>query len=299
MKQIELFGKTIDARDYLCSSNKDKVEKGNASLRLYVKITDVCMASCKFCANECSKDYGKIDFKKLEYVVRYLDNNKYLSGISITGGEPMTNPNTLNSLINLLFEINPNMDICISTNGMNIREFEHFDNINRVEAIHISRHHYDDEKNNEIFGSTMAKAKDIMYLQDKLDDKKIININTMIMKSGINCLEEIKKNLDFVGELGVYKNGFVSLMKNNNYSKENFINYNSIFDNLDENFFTGNHFYSEKYCECIDGVYLTSNHKIVEYYARMIKECDCPYVRQLVYTSSNHVTLGFNGQKIY
>ena len=48
------------------------------------------------------------------------------------------------------------------------------------------------------------------------------------MKSGICSLEEIKKNLDFVGDIGVYKNGFVSLMKNNSYSVENYINYNEI-----------------------------------------------------------------------
>ena len=107
----------------------------------------------------------------------------------------------------------------------------------------------DDGVNNEIFKTdTIATTEDIIDLQEFLDDKKIININTMVMKGYIDSLKEIKKMLNYVGETGVYKNGFVSLMKCNDYSKEKFINFNDIFNNLDENFFKGHHFYSKNYC---------------------------------------------------
>ena len=121
----------------------------------------------------------------------------------------------------------------------------------------------------------------------------------MVMKGYINNLSSIKKMLDYVGDIGVYKNGFVSLMKCNDYSKEHFINFNDIFNSLDENFFLGHHFYSGEYCECVDGLYLSSNNKLVEYYARMVKECNCPYTTQLVYTSDNRLTAGFGKKLLY
>ena len=42
---------------------------------------------------------------------------------------------------------------------------------------------------------------------------------------------------------------------------------------------------------------LLNPNKLVEYYVRMVKDVDCPYTTQLVYTSDNKVTSGF-GKKI-
>ena len=69
------------------------------------------------------------------------------------------------------------------------------------------------------------------------------------MKDYIDSLEEIENMLDYVGELGVYKNGFVSLMKCNDFAKEHFINFNDIFNNLNKYFFKGHHFYSRALVE--------------------------------------------------
>lgn len=300
MKKIELFGHELIVRDSLCTTNTDVLKIVNPSLRLYIKLTDVCNANCLFCANGETKDFGDIDFSKLEFIIRYLLDKNLLHGISITGGEPMVNPDKMNDLLNLIYGIEPNMEVAISTNGFNLREFVNMEYVNNLESIHISRHHYEDRINENIFGSKLvANTDDIIYLLESLDDKRIININTMVMKGYINNLFEIKKMLDYVGDIGVYKNGFVSLMKCNDYSKEHFINFNDIFNSLDENFFLGHHFYSGEYCECVDGLYLSSNNKLVEYYARMVKECNCPYTTQLVYTSDNRLTAGFGKKLLY
>lgn len=300
MKNLSIFDQTITVRDYVCSHSPKLEVKALPSLRLYIKLTDDCNANCKFCANNNSKDFGKLDFAKLEFVIRYLFDRGILHGISITGGEPMLYPEKVNALCNLIYAINPNMELQVSTNGVNLKEFKNFENVNKLESIHISRHHYLDDKNKEIFGcQNVAKSQDIMDLQEFLDDKKIININTIVMKDYIDSLKEIKKMLDYVGELGVYKNGFVSLMKCNEYAKDNFINFNEIFNHLDSCFFKGHHFYSKTYCECIDGIYLTKYQKLVEYYARMVKECNYPYVTQLVYTSDNQLKSGFSGKVLY
>ena len=300
MKNIELFNEEIFVRDSLCGPTPTSRYEVEPALRLYIKVTDYCNANCKFCANGSCTDFGKIDLEKLEFVIRYLKDNNRLHSISLTGGEPMINPDLVNKILNLIWSIDSRIEVQISTNGLNLREISNFDNPNNLESIHISRHHYDDNKNIEIFDSnSIATTSDIMFLQKFLTNKKIININTVSIKGYIDNLKEIKNMLDYVGETGVYKNGFVSLMKCNQYAEEHFININDIFNNLDSNFLITNRFYSSEYCECIDGIYTSSNGKFVEFYARMVKECNCPYVNQLVYTSDNKVTAGFSGKVLY
>ncbi len=300
MQTINLFGHDIIVRDTLCSTVKGDVKAANPSLRLYIKLTDACNAECLFCANRESRDFGTLDFRRLEFVIRYLLDRGLLHGISITGGEPMINPDKMSTLLNLIYSIDPNLEVAISTNGYKLRSFLDMEHVNKLESIHISRHHYLDDVNYRVFGSRdIASTEDIMYLQDGLEDKRIININTLVMKDYIEDLAGIKRMLDYVGDVGVYKNGFVSLMKCNKFSRDHFINFNDIFSHLDESFYLGHHFYNGEYCECVDGMYLGNNDKMVEFYARMVKDCDCPYTTQLVYTSDNQVTAGFGKKLLY
>ena len=300
MKKIKIFNEEILVYNALCSTNKDLVKETQPSLKLYIKLTDNCNADCKFCSNKGHCDYKNIDLSKLEFVINYLNSKNYLHGISITGGEPLTNPDKLFLLLDIIYKINPNLEIQISTNGLNLKELKNYDKINKLESIHISKHHYNDSINNEIFNSNkVAKSQDIIDLEDFLEDKRIININTLVMKDYINNLKEIKKMLNHVANLGVYKNGFVSLMKCNEYAKAQFINFNDIFNNLDDSFLLGHHFYRKEYCECIDCIYLTNNNKLIEFYARMVKESNCPYINQLVYSTNNELRANFSGKILY
>lgn len=298
----KVFDTNLDMKDYLCSSKKDSYPvKAYPALRLYVKVSDDCNAKCSFCVNESTKDYGKLDLVKLEYVIRYLYDNHLLHGVNLSGGEPMTHPDTVNDIIQMIYRIDPRIEVQLSTNGLNFRKLLEFDNINNLESIHVSRHHYIDSVNESIFRSkSVASADDIMAVQEKLKDKKIININTLVMKGYIDSLKEIKAMLNHVGDMGIYKNGFVSLMKCNEFARDRFINFNDIFSNLDRDFHLAHHFYSKEYCECVDGVYISDSAKLVEFYARMVKDCDCSEkVMQLVYTSDNRVLSGFGGKQIY
>ena len=300
MKKINIFNTDLIVNDELCGPSPNDSLKSIPKIRLYIKICDECNCNCRFCINSNTRDYGKIDFQKLEFVIRYLLDANILHGISITGGEAMLNPERLNNLVNLIYNIDKTLELQISTNGTNLLEFKNFDNVEKLESIHISRHHYNDSINNEIFGSNKVATKDeIINLQDYLKDKKIININTMVMKDYICNLKEIKNMLNHVGDMGVYKNGFVSLIKCNDYALKQFINFNNIFNNLDLNFYLGHHFYNHNSCVCVDGIYLTNNYKLVEFYARMIKESVSNYTNCLVYTSDNRVTDGFSKKFLY
>ena len=52
-------------------------------------------------------------------------------------------------ILNIIWSIDKNIQVQISTNGLNLREIAGFDDPNNLESIHISRHHYDDKKNIE------------------------------------------------------------------------------------------------------------------------------------------------------
>ena len=65
----------------------------------------------------------------------------------------MTNPTKLFQVLDLIYQIDKNMEVAISTNGYHCRELKNYDKVNNLESIHISRHHYQDDKNEEIFHS--------------------------------------------------------------------------------------------------------------------------------------------------
>ncbi len=299
-EEIELFNKKVLLRKYICTNDKNRTIESKPRLKLTIKLTDSCNCSCPFCSNKNMKDFGEIDFKKIEKVIRELDRTGLLTRISITGGEPMLYPEELNRLINLIISIDDKIDIGVTTNGFNLRMFADFDNVEKIEGLHISRHHYDDGINRKIFNNDcIATSDDIKFLQSKLKDKLIININTVLVKGYIDNFEEVKKMCEYVDNLGVKRIGIISLLRLNDYSKEHFVNFNDIFKNNDGSFFIGHHLCNYDYCNCIDGIYSSENNNIIEFYARVVEEKKCPYVTSLVYTTDNKLKTGFEGETIY
>ena len=297
-EEIELYNEKVKIKNYYCSSNPNIFEKGNMKLNLYIKITDSCNANCKFCSNSNTKDSGNINLDKLKDVLIYLNSKDILNRISITGGEPLLKMDLLNDVLNLVFEIIPNSKVTINTNGYNIKKVLDLDSINKLYGIHISRHHYSDEVNNKIFGIEVASTDDIKYVMDKVNNKQLLRLNCLFIKDYIDDMNSIYEYLEFASKLNIFRVGFVSLMKINDYSKENFIDFNNIIlkeSNKNKNV---SHYFDKNICECINGVYIANNGNFIEYYARMTKELNCEYSRQLVYTSDNKLTTGFNKKSL-
>lgn len=297
-EEIEIFDEKVKIKNYACSSIKNKFNKQKMKINLYIKINDGCNAKCKFCSNSGMQDRGKIDLVKLEYVLKYFNERQLLNRISITGGEPMLKIDLLNDVTNLIYKVIPNATVTINTNGYNLRKVVELDVIDKIEGIHISRHHYLDNINEEIFGTKVASIEDIKYVMDNLKNKKLLRLNCLLMKNNIDKIEEVVNYLEFASKLEIFRVGFVSLMKINDYSKENFINFNDVFKKEIMNPKTFIHFYDSNICECINGVYISKKGKFTEWYARMTKELNCEYTRQFVYTSNNRLTTGFGKEII-
>ena len=263
-------------------------------LNLYIKVTDMCNGKCSVCSNHGNEKQSVIDYEKLKYAIKYLDSKDLINRIGITGGEPFLDMDRLNTVLNTVFDAKPDAFVTINTNGFRIDKCLSLDAIDKVQGIHISRHHYDDEKNNEFFHIKTASKDDIYNVLSKSSNKHLLRLNCLLMKSYINNIQEVQKYLEMASELGIFRNGFVSLMPINEESIKEFINFNDIFKDLPDRFIKTDELHDQEICECMNGAYLGNNGNIVEYYARMTKELNCPYTRQFVYTSDNHLTVGFN-----
>lgn len=131
-----------------------------------------CNARCKFCF---WKEVQICDnyLVKLDRVLRTLNNK--ITQISISGGEPTLSP-VFVDVLKLLKEYNfPK--IVLTTNGANV-----FNTlpaiIETVHHVNISRHHYNDELNEAIFGVSMPDTDDIFKMRDSLEKAGIdTNIN--------------------------------------------------------------------------------------------------------------------------
>lgn len=295
---IEIFGQKVDIRNNNCTRCGEIPTRTPMKLNLYIKLTDMCNAKCEMCSNRGNEKTSKLDLEKLKMVIKYLDNRNLINRIGITGGEPMLNMSKLNDLLNIIFDVKKDSMVTINTNGFNIKNILYLDSIDKVNGIHISRHHYDDEINNDFFGISTATNSDIEYMMNKLDNKKLLRLNCLLMKNYINNIKEVSNYLETAANLGIFRVGFVSLMKVNDFSKENFINFNDIFRDLPSNYCKTDKLNDLNICECENGVYLSNNGDIVEYYARMTKELNCEYARQFVYTSDNKLTVGFNKKSL-
>ena len=295
---IELFGKKVNIKNTNCTLKGKNPNKTQMSLNLYIKVTDMCNAKCSVCSNHGNEKISKIDLEKLKYVIKYLDNKNLINRIGVTGGEPFLDIDNLNNILNTIFEVKPNAFVTINTNGFRIKECLSLDNIFKIDGIHISRHHYLDEVNNNFFGLKVASINDINNVIENTNNKKLIRLNCLLMKSYINNIKEVERYLEMASELNIFRCGFVSLMPINDMSKKEFINFNDVFNNIPSNFLKTREMNDLNICECGNGIYLADNGNIVEYYARMTKELNLPYARQFVYTSDNHLTVGFKEKSL-
>ena len=79
-------------------------------------------------------------------------------------------------------------------------------------------------------------------------------------------------------------------MKINDYSKENFVDFNDVFKKDKMNPSTFVHFYDSNICECINGVYISKEGKFIEWYARMTKELKCDYQNNSAFLFDRYTT---------
>ena len=304
MSTIEIFGKQIEIRDKDCSvwgTTPDKFGYGN-TVNLFIQLNSRCNANCDFCEYHTVNEH-EFDFDKLEYVIQKINKKVTIGKINITGGEPTLDTQRFNRLLSIISKYKFNGHnipyITLNTNGYRLDVALEWDDT--IDSYAISRHHYDDQLNREIFRSSyVADTSVIKRAIDTVGDRGVhkIHLRCNLIKRYIDSIEEIHNYLEYCAGLGVIWVGFVTLMPLNRYCVENTV--------LADKLINSNKFYiSEKWerieggkleCQCNDYLYPTKSGKIIRFYNRIF--CN-PGLNagQLVYTGKE-LTLGFSGEII-
>ena len=184
----------------------------------------------------------------------------------------------------------------VNTNGTRLKELQ---GMETLDNISLSRHHYKDSLNQEIFG-----IKSVPTLDDikSFEDKTKIHLSCNLIKGYIDSSEQVLNYLEHAAKLGINNVGFVGLMGINSYCKEKFIDFADIepqqsevftktrcFNNISE---TTN----EVCCKCSNYLYTSKDFKLISMYNRhAIKNNEI--ADYLVY-ENNILKQGFNGNKI-
>ena len=295
--ELTVFGKTVKVKSYTCSRNGNPYAEKKKPVRLQLSIlpTYYCGAHCPFCVVAGMterKDYP--DIGKLEKVLLEMKRVDAVRGFSITGGEPFTDIALLNEIVEMIFGIfGIEAEISINTNGSGLNRLHEIKRYDLIDAIHISRHHYDDEKNRAYFHTEVPDAALIRRITESVYDPKLFVYNCLLLADGIGTFEDIVKMLEFAGDTGVPKVGFVTPMPVNDYVVKNRVAYTDLFDTEDDRFLFTTSYQDFGYCNCRDGVDATSTGKLVEFYGKETQNGTPGYARGFVYGPDNVLRTGF------
>ena len=298
-RRIEIFGKELEVKAQICSPDGVHYRQKKEPIRLQLSISpaEYCPAACPFCVAGQPKGRRRIDPEKLERALRLLKERELVRGVKITGGEPFSDLELLDEVISMLYEIfGTSLELAISTNGYRLGEMHRLRQLERLESIHISRHHYDDGRNRALFGGgPVPSGRELREILDTVSYKDLFVFNCMLLRDEIGTPEEAHRFLDFAIETGVPKVGFVTCMPCNDYAREQSVPYESVIRRDDPSLLFIRHFYDHEACHCSDGVYVSQAGRLIEFYGRSTAQTYA-YCRGLSYETDDRLHAGFGGE---
>lgn len=307
LKDVEIFGNKIKVKNYICSCDgKNYREKeGKFKLQMSVIPTNECNGTCKFCVARSTKNYGvetlseKFDVKSFEECLYALKKIDIIRGIGITGGEPFTDIVLLDEIVSMIYEIlGKQMEVTITTNGSRIDEIHKLKYLSSLESLHISRHHFEDGINEEIFGCKVPGFEKLREIISQISYRDLFVLNCVLMKNYIGTRELVHRYLDHAIDMGAYKVSFITGMNVNKFMENEQVNYESVISKSDSSMLFTRNFYDYDFCKCQDGIYVSNNGEIIEFYGRCTKSNGPEYCRGMVYSVDNKLRDGFGGKNI-
>ena len=97
---------------------------------------------------------------------------------------------------------------------MRLDKLTQLQNLRYIDAVHISRHHYDDEINRELFGGAdVPGGKQLKEIIGSVTFRDIFVLNCMLLRDYINSPEEAHRFLDFAIDTGAPKGRLYELLR--------------------------------------------------------------------------------------
>ena len=278
-------------------NGKARMQAKEPYVNIYVRVANDCQANCKFCEFK-NIGPGKFDIDKFRKVLTTIRNEVRITKISFTGGEPTINLKLLKKCLNIVKEIDPTIFTITNTNGLRLVELT---DIETLDNISLSRHHYRDAEHARIVGTTqIASAKTL-----KTVNKDKIHLSCNLMRGHIDSLARVKKYLEHAARLGIYDVGFVGLMKVNQYCNQHYVPFPYLDRSLFDPDIICNKIWQRKegektVCKCRNLLYLPSfgNRVVAFYYRERCKHKACSTVDRDLYFDGQTLKKGFYGKPL-
>ena len=297
--EIDLFGKTIKLKGFYCPTEKRKICKydckDKAQIGLYINVNNICNADCKFCNIHNLQSANLLfDLVKFEDIFKELVEREILNRVAITGGEPFLSFDIINQILNIIYKYTNNLIVTINTNATYIDKIKELNHLDKILGVNISRHHYDDKLNDEIFSCKTATKEKLIEISKSVPSN-ILRLKCNLVKGYIDNIDEMKKYLEFASDIGAYTVGFVTLREENEFCVNNKVEIKDFGQDKDILHISSN--YDRDYCQCNNYVYRSKDLKFIEIFDRSIQKKNDDYCFQLVYRN-NELLTGFGKEKI-
>lgn len=255
---IKVFNKEIEVTTKNCKFFGEE-SKSEPRINLYV-VTKNCNANCQFCTY---KNYANNwNGKKYKEILQNLSDKIRINKIGVSGGEPTLNWDNFLEITDISKEISPKSELSLNTNGFNLNKLFNEEVYKKYDYINLSRHHYSDSINNEIFRCESTKSEELKEFAKKQTHPHHLQFRCNLINGFIDNKEEIFKFIDWSNSIGVYYIGLISLMPVNDYCKDNFIKLR-IDELKNSNFFLTKKFeFCKGGCECFNWIYIPENFKV-------------------------------------
>ena len=299
MGRLQIGRTVLECKDYECSQDDVYYPKEELSLWLYIELTDACPAACPFCVRSFagSRTGQHADPEKLKKVLQ--QTAPFVSGVSLTGGEPMTDISLVEEVIHAVNEtIPPEIELDMVTNGLHIEKLPEIKGLERFATVHISRHAAEDDRNAELMcwkeAPSMEKLKDVFSI---LKDPGMTVMNCVLQKGGVHDLASVCSYLEMASWIGAANVSLIGMFRANDFCRKNYISPALLDLSGDSRFTVWNHFHDHDYCQCSAGDYKAKTGYIRFYFRCPGKISGPEFCRQLVYGSDNLLRAGFGNAK--
>ncbi|MBR4656824.1 MAG: radical SAM protein [Oscillospiraceae bacterium] len=296
MRILNILGKDVPIKDYWCSDGTAYYPRTDGKLWLYVNITDVCCGSCPFCINPGRRSGSSpFDIGRFRTCLGLIRDHVY--GVSLTGGEPMLEPELVDAVLGAVREVFGREEIDLVTNGTAFDRLLRLENLVSLHSVHVSRHRLSDEDNDALFGFHTLTWEELRQAAERLDDPGALVLNCLLMKGGIETLDQAADYLERASSAGVRMVSFIGMSRCNPFCEEHYLDPFRLAFGEDRRFHIWSRYADHEFCGCMSGSYRAEAGSI-RFYVRGMGSRPTPCARQLVYTEDNRLLAGFGGEPI-
>jgi len=301
-REVLLLGRKVRMKNYLCSLNGEayRLKPEKIRLQLSILLTRYCNARCPFCIAAPTTDPATLSPDCLDQALRLLKAEDCIRGISITGGEPFCRPELLDYTISRIFEIfGFGMEISLYTNGTGLSFLPGIRELRHVDTVHISRHHWEDRKNDAVFGRRMPSSVQLKEWLQAAPWPGLYVMNCLLLRDGVASPEDARRYMDWALDAGASKVSFITGNPVNENMRRRQVLFEEALPPGDPHLLFTREYRDFSWCRCRDGVYVTPEGKLLEFYGRQTEPSGCDYCRGLVLEPDGRLTAGFGGEVLW